>query len=30
MGSGVKIRVIETNEDLMIARHVRSFLTRSQ
>lgn len=30
LGSGVKIRVIETNEDLMIARHVRSFLTRSE
>jgi acetate kinase len=30
LGSSVKIRVIETNEDLMIARHVRSFLTRSE
>src|SRR5262249_17750639 len=29
-GSGAQIRVIETNEDLMIARHVRPFLTRSQ
>jgi acetate kinase len=30
LGSGVKVRVIETNEDMMIARHVRSFLTRSE